>query len=250
MTNGTEPSGGGDDGRPATLVIDIGGSGTKMLKLDARGGKRTERHREPTPSPAEPGAVLELIGRMTAQHEPFDRISVGFPGVVKRGVVHTAPNLGTPLWAGFDLQGGLRDLCGQPARVINDAELQGFGVIRGEGLEMVLTLGTGMGAGVYIDGRLLPNLELGHQPFRNGQTYEERIGNAARKRVGNKRWRRRVRRVIEQLGPIWNYDRLYIGGGNAKKLDFELPGNVELFVNERALRGGIRLWEDLGRGEG
>jgi polyphosphate glucokinase len=133
--------------------------------------------------------------------------------------------------------------------VINDAELQGYGVIRGKGVELVLTLGTGMGSGVYSDGRLLPNLELGHQPFRKGRTYEERIGNAARERIGNKRWRMRVRRVIRQLEPIWNYDRLYLGGGNGKKIDFEVPDNVELFVNEQGLRGGMRLWDDLGRGE-
>ncbi len=250
MTNDEQRSARTDGARPATLVIDIGGSGTKMFKLDAQGRQLTQRHREPTPQPAEPEALLGLIGRMAPQHEPYDRVSVGFPGVVKRGVVFTAPNLGTPLWQAFELQDALRERCGKPTRVVNDAELQGYGVIRGQGVELVLTLGTGMGSAVYTNGHLLPNLELGHQPFRKGRTYEERVGNAARQRIGNRRWRKRVQRVIRQLEPIWNYDRLYVGGGNAKKIDFELPDNVELFSNEQGLRGGMRLWDDLGRDEG
>jgi len=93
-------------------------------------------------------------------------------------------------------------------------------------------------------------MELGHQPYHKGHTYEEWIGNAARKKVGNKRWRKRLRRIIAQLEPIWNFDRLYLGGGNAKKINFELPDKVELFINEQGMRGGVRLWDDTGNSQG
>ena len=227
-----------------TLSIDIGGTGIKMLVLDREGIPTTARHRLLTPKPGAPEPVLDVIRQMIELQDPFDRVSVGFPGVVKRGVIHTAPNLGTEPWVGFDMASALADLTGKPARVVNDADLQGHGVIEGKGTEMVLTLGTGMGCSVFVDGRLLPNLELGHQPYdKKGRTYEERIGDAERKRIGNKRWNRRVETILAQLEPIWNFDRLHVGGGNLKKIRFELPPKVSTFVNEQGLRGGAMLWE-------
>ncbi len=227
-----------------TLSIDIGGNGIKMLVLDAEGNPTTARHRMLTPKPAVPEAVIGVIAQMIEAQDDFDRVSVGFPGVVKRGVIYTAPNLGTEPWVGFDMASALQDLTGKPARVVNDADLQGFGVIEGRGTEMVLTLGTGMGCSVYVDGRLLPNLELGHQPYyKNGRTYEERICDAERKRIGKKRWNRRLQGILAQLEPIWNFDHLHIGGGTAKKITFELPPKTSIFVNEQGLRGGARLWE-------
>ncbi len=227
-----------------TLSIDIGGTGIKMLVLDHAGDPTTDRHRLLTPKPSVPAAVLGVIAELLAGQEPFDRVSVGFPGVVKDGVTLNAPNLGNDAWRGFDLAGAIAELTGKPTRVINDADLQGFGVVEGQGVELVLTLGTGMGSALFLDGHLLPNLELGHQPFRKGKTYEERIGDAERKRIGNKRWNRRLRRILAQLEPIWNYDRLHLGGGSTKKIGFSLPPKVSTFVNEQGLRGGAKLWDD------
>jgi polyphosphate glucokinase len=233
-----------------TLAIDIGGTGIKMLPLDEGGQATAKRTRELTPRPAHPEAVLKVIEGMLAKQSGFDRVSVGFPGVVVRGVVKTAPNLSTEAWRGFDLHAAIVKLTGKPVRVINDAELQGYGVIRGRGVELVLTLGTGLGSGLYSDGHLVANLELGHHPFcgRNGckgKTYEQRISDAERKRIGKGRFRRRVAEMIAQLEPILNYDHLYLGGGNAKKLDAKsLPKNVKLFTNVEGMEGGIRLWED------
>lgn len=227
-----------------TLTIDIGGTGIKMLVLDAHGKPITERARELTPKPSTPAAVLRVIEKMIEQHRPFERVSVGFPGVVIRGTVKVAANLGTAVWAGYDLGKALRALARVPVRVLNDAELQGYGVIRGHGVEMVLTLGTGIGVALYTNGRLVPNCELGHHPWKKGQTYEQRLGDATLKRIGKRRWCRRVRQMIAELEPIFNYDTLYLGGGNARLLRFKLPENVKLFTNVDGMSGGIRMWTD------
>jgi polyphosphate glucokinase len=229
---------------PRTLAIDIGGTGTKMIVLDSEGHPLTARARRLTPRPARPQAVLEVIQELLAKQIPFDRVSVGFPGVVLHGVVRTAPNLNTPLWHGFELQLVLEELTEQPTRVINDADMQGYGVIRGEGVEMVLTLGTGMGSALFTNGHLVPNFELAHHPFERGKSYEERVRERELERIGKKRWRKRMRRVISQLETIWNYDTLYIGGGNARYLPFELSDNVRVFENVQGMAGGVKLWFD------
>lgn len=226
-----------------TLCIDIGGTGIKMLELDAAGEALGERHRERTPRPARPEPVLACIGEMLGEHAAFDRVSIGFPGVIVRGVVRTAPNLDTGAWAGFDLEGAVREMAGKPVRALNDADLQGYGVVRGRGVELALTLGTGMGSALFTNGHLVPNLELGHHPFKNGRTYEECVSDAERDRIGKKRWRRRLDAVIAQLAPIFNYDLLHLGGGNAKRLT-DLPANVRVFTNVEGMTGGMRLWQD------
>lgn len=231
----------------ATLTIDIGGTGIKMLPLDARGEATAERARELTPRPAFPEPVLAVIKRMVEGQKPFDRVSVGFPGVVVRGVVKTAPNLSSDAWENCDLQAAIAAMTNKPVRVINDADLQGYGVIEGEGVELALTLGTGLGSALFSDGHLVANLELGHHPFgdKKLRSYEERVSEKARKRIGKAKFRQRVAEMLAQIQPIWNPDRIFIGGGNAKKLDpASLPANVRIFKNVEGLRGGIRLWED------
>jgi len=226
-----------------TLAIDIGGTGLKALILGQDGSVLTERARVETPRPATPEAVLEALWHLIEPLGEFDRISVGFPGVVVDGVIKTAPNLGAD-WCDFDLGNALAEGSRRPVRVLNDAGVQGYGVIEGKGMEMVLTLGTGMGCAVYIDGKYVPNLELAHHPFKNGKTYEEYIGKKALTKVGKKKWNKRVREVIEQVLPIWNPRRLYLGGGNAKHVKFELPDNVTITPNIAGLVGGIALWRD------
>jgi polyphosphate glucokinase len=162
--------------------------------------------------------------------------------VVVEGVTLSAPNL-NPEWAGFPLASELQGRLGRPVRVANDAGVQGLGVIEGTGVEAVITLGTGMGFGLYVDGRYVPNIELGHHPFRNRKTYEDRVSDAALKQVGKKRWRARVAQVIEQLAPILNYRKLYLGGGNSRLLDpGALPENVVVVDNVAGLLGGLKLW--------
>src|ERR1051326_7650364 len=183
------------------------------------------------------------MSRVTAATRgPFDRASVGFPGAVRHGRVLTAPHLGTELWAGFDLQSALAERWKKPVRVLNDADVQGYGAVRGHGVEMVLTLGTGAGTAIFENGRLIPHLELAHHPVRGSKTYDEYVGKAALERKGVHKWNRRVERVIEILRRLVNFDHLYIGGGNAKKITFELPPDVTIVPNTDGLTGGIALW--------
>lgn len=225
-----------------TLCIDIGGSGIKAILLDLQGSPLTERGRIETPSPATPEAVLGVIEELAKQQGEHDRVSVGFPGVVIDGVTRSAPNLHES-WRGFALARSIEERLQKPVRAANDAGVQGLGVVEGRGVEAVVTLGTGMGFGLYVEGRYVPNIELAHHPLEKKKTYEDRVGNAARKKVGNKRWNKRVRSVIATMEPIFNYRRLYVGGGNAKYLVKDgLPDNVTVIENVAGLLGGIRLW--------
>jgi polyphosphate glucokinase len=226
-----------------TLCIDIGGTGIKAIVLDSAGQPRGERLRVPTPRPANPEAVLAAIDELLAGLGEFDRISVGFPGVVVDGVTRTAPNL-DPAWADFPLALRLGERTGQPVRVANDAGVQGLGVIEGTGVELVLTLGTGMGFALYTNGHYVPNIEMGHHIFRGRRTYEDRVGEPARARIGNRRWRRRVLKVIASLQPVFNYRVLYLGGGNARLLEpASLPEGVRVVDNIAGLLGGLKLWD-------
>ncbi|MGN6108200.1 MAG: ROK family protein [Kofleriaceae bacterium] len=226
-----------------TLAIDIGGTGIKALVLDPEGGALTDRVRVATPRPATPKAVMTAMWSLIEPLGDFDRVSVGFPGVVIEGVTKTAKNLHED-WIDFALGKALADALRRPVRVLNDAGVQGYGVIEGKGLEMVLTLGTGVGSALYFEGRYVPNLELGHHPFGNGKTYEQYVGAKAMKRIGKKKWNKRVGEVVEQILPIWNPRKLYLGGGNAKHVRIDLPPNVSITPNIAGLLGCAALWRD------
>lgn len=229
---------------PYTLAIDIGGTGLKAAVLDAEGHMLEKRVRVHTPDDATPKAVVDALVKLVEPLSPFDRISIGFPGVVRRGTVLTAPNLGTRKWKGFALQDVLADRLGKPARLENDAEVAGLGVIAGKGLEVVITLGTGCGTAIFSDGRMAPHLELAHHPIHKSMTYDEYVGDAALKEIGRKKWKRRVLKVIAVLRTLLNFDTLHIGGGNARLLDFKLPKNVDLVSNDEGIIGGVKLWDD------
>lgn len=225
-----------------TLCIDIGGTGIKGMVLDAQAVPLTKRIRVRTPKPAIPEAVFAAIEELVGQVGEFDRVSVGFPGVVVDGITYTAPNLGDG-WASCALAEQLNRLTHRPVRALNDCGLQGLGVIEGKGTEILMTLGTGMGFALYIDGHYVPNVEFGHHPFRKGKTYEQRMSNRVLKSIGKRKWNRRVFEIIAQLEPIFNYRKLYLGGGNARYIKAEkLPENVTIVENEQGLRGGVKLW--------
>jgi polyphosphate glucokinase len=242
---GTDPhtSRGPADG-PCTLSIDVGGSHLKASVLDRAGAFLADRVRVATPVGHPPEDTVEAIAHLVEPLPAFDRISVGFPGVVRDGLVRTAPNLGHDGWKGFDLAGALGSRLGKPVRVLNDADMQGLGVIRGVGLEMVVTLGTGFGTGLYLGGKLLPHLEIAHQRFRKGETFDEQLGNAARKRVGDKKWSKRVRKAIADLRALAHFDHLYLGGGNARRLTFEPDPDVTIISNKAGIEGGVAAWHD------
>jgi len=227
-----------------TLCIDIGGSGVKGNVFDEHGQALAERVRIDTPRPATPDAVLVTAVEVARRLGEFDRLACGFPGVVEAGVIRTAPNL-DGAWGGYRLADDLTLRLGKAARVANDADVQGLAVVEGKGVEMVLTLGTGMGSGLYLDGKCVWNLELAHHTYDGAVSYEDRVDDAARKLLGNKKWRRRVIGIISRIEPIFNYRRLYLGGGNAVRLDeTELPKNVTLVDNKAGILGGLKLWVD------
>jgi polyphosphate glucokinase len=241
---------------PTTLAIDIGGTGLKASVLDADGGKIISRVRTKTPYPCPPRVLIRELDKLTYGLPPWDRISVGFPGFVRAGRVLNAPNLstkagpGTPLsrklveaWAGFPLAAELEGRLGKPTRLSNDADMHGLAVIRGKGLELVITLGTGLGTAVFIDGSATPHLELALMPFRGRGTFQDELGNGTRRRIGNHRWSKRVLAAVEMFDALLHIDRLYVGGGNAKKLTLDLGHRVELVDNAAGILGGIKLWE-------
>jgi polyphosphate glucokinase len=232
--------------KPRTLAVDIGGTGIKAQVLDRAGKPITERERIPTPRHATPKKVIAIVCRLSASQGPVERVSVGLPGVVKDGVVYTAPNLGKG-WNDFELQAALQKKLARPVRVANDADVQALGCVTGRGIELVITLGTGFGSVVFVEGHRI-HLELGHHPFHKGKTYEDELGHRAFEKNGKKKWNRSLGKAIEELSRTFNYDRLYIGGGDAKYIDIELPSSVKTVDNLQGLLGGIKLWSSKGSG--
>jgi polyphosphate glucokinase len=243
--------------RPTTLAIDIGGTGLKASVLDAAGKLVADRVRVHTPYPCTSKALVEALATLVAPLPAFERVSVGFPGVVRKGIVLTAPHFvtktGVPgeppvpkllaAWTGFDMASVLSSRFGRPVRVCNDADLQGLDVVSGSGLEFVVTLGTGVGTALFLDGKLAPHLELAHHPFRRGQTYDEQLGDTPLRRIGAKKWRKRLDEAIVNFHGLLNYDKLYIGGGNARLLVGHVDPSVTIVDNLAGILGGIKLWE-------
>lgn len=225
------------------FAVDVGGTGLKAAVVDESGTMLSERKHVPTPHPCPPKVLVDTVASMAAEMPAFDRISIGFPGVVRHGRVLTAPHLGTEDWAGFELTKALSQrLGGLPARMINDAEMQGLAVIEGKGLELVLTLGTGAGTALFRDGDLMPHMELSHHPVHGDLTYDDYLGKEAFEEAGKKHWSKRVLKVVHLLYVLLHYDRLYIGGGNARHIVVDLPENVKIVSNDAGIEGGGALW--------
>jgi polyphosphate glucokinase len=242
---------------PTTLALDIGGTGLKATVLDPAGQPLADAVRVATTYPLPPHEMLDALAGLAGQLPPFDRVSAGFPGVVRHGRIRSAPHFitthgpGTPAdpalvaaWDDFDLARALAERLARPTKVVNDADLQGAAVVSGRGLEVVLTLGTGLGSAVYVDGRLGTHLELAHHPFRNGETYNEQVGDAARKKIGAEKWNRRVVTAVDTIRALLLPDHLYIGGGNSANVTADLGPDVTIVDNSAGLLGGIKLWGD------
>ena len=229
-------------GSPLTLAIDIGGTSIKASVLDRAGTLITERERCETPRPGTPEAILACIAALAEKLPRFDRISAGFPGVVKGGAVITAPNIASDQWAGYHLIDALATRFGAPARILNDAEVQGLGVVEGPGLECTITLGTGIGCALFRNRRLLLHLEIG-QHLSTGESYDRYIGDAVLRAIGSDAWNERVRVFIPVVVSLTAFDFLYVGGGNARHIAFALPKRTKIVSNSAGVTGGVRLWE-------
>jgi polyphosphate glucokinase len=249
-------------GGPLTLAIDVGGTGLKATVLSPEGEMLTERLRRDTPYPCPPPVLLDELTALQQALPGHDRVSVGFPGAIRRGRVREVPAFsrrrpGHPpdpelvaLWTGFELEQALQERFGKPTRVANDADVQGCAVVTGRGMELVITLGTGVGCAVFFDGALLPHMELSHGRFAEGESIEVACGDHNRQKIGTKAWRKLVMSALDAFEAMVLPDHLFIGGGNAKKLDPDAIGpNRTLVPNISGLLGGIKLWDrEVGAG--
>lgn len=242
-----------------TLAVDCGGGGIKASVLDAAGTLHVPPVRVPTPYPLPPERLVQTVVDIAAGLPTAVRTTVGMPGMIRHGVVIATPHYVTRsgprtrvdpdlvrAWAGTDMAAAFAAALGHPVLVLNDAEVHGAGVVSGSGLELVLTLGTGLGSALFDGGALAPHLEMSHAPVRWGVTYDAYLGEHERRRLGDGAWSRRVRRAVEGLRPVFHWDRLYLGGGNSRRirpatLD-ALGDDVVVVPNTAGIVGGVRAW--------
>jgi polyphosphate glucokinase len=216
--------------RLRVLTIDVGGTSVKCQMSGRQKPVRFKSGPDLTPE-----RMVSNVLAVTAGWR-FDAISIGYPGVVHRGAITAEPhNLGSG-WVGFDFQSAF----GCPVRVINDAAMQALGAYTG-GSMLFLGLGTGLGSALVVDGVVAP-LELGHFPARHGGSYESLVGERARKRHGDRKWRRDVEQVLEDLRQAMLPDYVVLGGGNVLRLK-RLPPHTRRGANANAFTGGFRLWQ-------
>ncbi|MBX3731879.1 MAG: ROK family protein [Verrucomicrobiae bacterium] len=218
------------------LVIDVGGTQVKLLATG-----QTTRRAFASGTQLTPRRLVSGVRRLTRDW-PHDVVTIGYPGFIHGGRIVAEPhNLGAG-WVGFDFHRAF----GKPVKILNDAALQAYGSYR-KGRMLFLGLGTGLGSCMIVDGLIEP-MELAHLPYRKA-TFEDYVGLRGLERLGKKRWRREVARVVEALAAALEPDDIVIGGGNVKQLK-ELPPGCRAGDNANAFAGGFRLWESRGKPAG
>lgn len=221
---------GREDAAMKILVIDVGGSHVKIMQNMLGQERKMVSGRELTAQ-----AMVDGVMQMTGDWW-FDVVTIGFPGPVLHGKpVHEPANLGQG-WVGFDFTAAMA--C--PVRVVNDAAMQALGSYAG-GRMLFLGLGTGLGSAMIVDGILEP-MELAHLPYKK-HTFEDYVGEAALQRVGKKKWRKAVEKVVARLQAELEPEYIVIGGGNVRLLQ-DLPAGVRRGENQNAFKGGFRIWEN------
>ena len=224
------------------LCIDVGGSGLKAAIITPRGRYIAKRVRIKTPKQRKPRQIVAALTGLVAPLGRFDHVTIGFPGVVRDGKVISAPHFGTQDWKGFGLAAAMHKKLKKPVLLLNDADVQGLAVIEGKGLELVCTLGTGLGTAWFRDGELMPHMDLSHLALRKKDDFDILVGDQTRRKIGSHRWNRRIKKLIGVLDTVFNYDHLYLGGGNSSCVNFKLPRNVTIVSNDAGMEGGAFAW--------
>ena len=224
------------------LSIDIGATGLKAAIIGRTGEFLSERYRVKTPHKCAPKILVRMLIQLLSKLKDYDRVSIGFPGIVREGIVITAPNLGTQQWHGFALAPTMEKKLGRPTRLHNDADVQGLAAIEGRGLELVCTLGTGLGTAWFRDGELMPHMDLSHMSIHAKDDFDHYIGDKTLKHIGKKEWNKRLKKLIAMLENVFFYDHLFLGGGNSRCVDIDLPKNVSVVSNEAGVSGGAFVW--------
>lgn len=224
------------------LCIDVGGTGLKAAVISPQGKYLVKRVRVKTPRHRKPKQIVKALADLAAPLGAFDHVTIGFPGVIKKGVVISAPSFGTGDWKGFALAEAMRKKFGVPVKLLNDADVQGLAAIRGKGLELVCTLGTGFGTAWFRDGELMPHMDLAHLVIHKRDDFDIYIGDKTRRRIGVRHWNKRIKKLIAVLDTVFAYDRLYLGGGNSRLVSFPLPRNVTIVSNDAGMEGGAFAW--------
>lgn len=211
--------------------------------------------RIPTPYPLPPDKFVRVLSGIAKRLPEFDRVTVGMPGMIRDGIVINTPHYpssGGPytgkdpalveVWRNWNALEQLSNAFGKPTLVLNDAEVQGAAVISRTGLEVMFTLGTGLGNAIYNNGQLAPHLELSHAPIHN-VTYDTYIGINELREIGSRKWSERLLEVVEGFRPVFLWDHLYVGGGNARRLQLDLGDDVSIVPNSAGITGAVRAWD-------
>ena len=215
---------------PKILVVDVGGTHVKML---ASG--ETQPLKFDSGPTMTAGKMVKLVKAATRDWE-YDRVTLGFPGPVVNGHPLREPHNLAGGWMRFDFAKAF----GLPVKVINDAAMQALGSYQG-GAMLFLGLGTGLGSAMIVNGVLEP-MELAHLLYKKDKTYEDYLGLRGIERLGKKKWRKQVARVVKLLKDALEADYVVLGGGNSKKLD-RIPSGARLGSNGNAFIGGLRIWD-------
>jgi len=240
---------------PRTLAVDVGGTGIKATVFSGDGSPVGEVRRIDTPYPCPPERLASAIVALAGSLPTADRLGLGFPGLIRSGRVVWVNSLtraqpGGPAdpglaeqWTGFPLQEFLSGAMGLPTLVANDADVHALASVQGRGMECVVTLGTGLGFSLVLDGTLLPHLEFGGVHFGGGRDYDTVLGQGGLDADGIDAWRSHVSVMVESLRSFVYFDHLYLGGGNARLLDARTLGPAVTTVdNVNGLLGGHLLW--------
>ena len=225
--------------------VDVGG--TSLTAALVEDGQVTPEVRRRTGAPLEPGALIESLVALVGRLPSTGRVAVGFPGAVEEGRVGSADNLGSASsWVGFDLAGELRGAIGGEVRMANDADLAALGCAEGRGVELCVTLGSGVGTGLVVDGVLQHHLELSRLPLGGSTSLDAHVGEPARKLLEQSTWNDRCVAMLELLDRVVRPDRLFLAGGNARRVRRSslgpLQGRLWVVSEPVGLLGGEHLY--------